>query len=87
MERGRMQFSVMGLLISVACVAVNVWLFRVGPIWGILGINVTKHVVIASLCQRLGVDQAGREAHAGRSLRRRRVAIEPKPLAVLREGA
>lgn len=61
MDHSRLQFSVSGLLISVACVAVNVWLFRLGPIWGILALNVTKHVVIASLCQRLGIDKTARE--------------------------
>ena len=41
----------------VACVALNVWLFRLGPLLGILGLNVTKHVLIAYLCQYLGVNQ------------------------------
>ncbi len=53
-----MQFSVTMLLALVACVALNVWLFRLGALWGILGLNVTKHVVIAALCQRLGIDKA-----------------------------
>ena len=38
----------------VACVAVNIWLFRVGTLLGILGLNVTKHVAIAFLCQAAG---------------------------------
>lgn len=50
--------SVTTMLAVVACVAVNLWLFRLGALWGILGLNVTKHVVIAALCQNLGVDQA-----------------------------
>jgi hypothetical protein len=41
----------------VACIAVNFWLFRLGVFWGILGLNVTKHVVTAYLCQVLGVDR------------------------------
>ena len=41
----------------VACVALNIWLFRVGPLLGILGLNVTKHVVIAYLCQVVGVNR------------------------------
>ena len=35
--------------------AVNFWLFRLGRFWGIVGLNVTKHVAIAYLCQALGV--------------------------------
>jgi hypothetical protein len=60
-QRPRLQISVAGLLGLVACVAVNVWLFRVGILWGLLAINVTKHVVIAYLCQVLGVDRRGSE--------------------------
>ncbi len=41
----------------VACIALNFWLFRVGVFWGILGLNVTKHVAIAYLCEVLGVDR------------------------------
>ena len=41
----------------IACVAVNVWLFRLGVLMGILGLNVTKHVLIAYLCQVLGVNR------------------------------
>ena len=41
----------------IACIAVNFWLFRLGVFWGILGLNVTKHVVTAYLCQVLGVDR------------------------------
>jgi hypothetical protein len=55
--------TVGAMLGVVACIAVNFWLFRLGVLWGILGLNVTKHVVIAYLCQVLGVD--------------RRVPIEP----------
>jgi hypothetical protein len=56
-RRPRLQISIAGLLGLVACVAVNIWLFRVGILWGLLAINVTKHVVIAYLCQVLGVDR------------------------------
>ncbi|GIW87549.1 MAG: hypothetical protein KatS3mg108_1873 [Isosphaeraceae bacterium] len=51
-----LQFRLTTLMAAVACVAVNVWLFRLGPLWGILGLNVTKHVFIAALCKTLGVD-------------------------------
>jgi hypothetical protein len=66
MNLGAAQFRLTSLLCIIACVAVNLWLFRVGAIWGILGLNVTKHVVIASLCQRLGIDHAS-ERNAGRA--------------------
>ena len=49
--------SLAGMLGVVACVAFNIWLFRVGPLVGILGLNVTKHVVIAYLCQVVGVNR------------------------------
>jgi hypothetical protein len=53
--------SVAGLLGVVACVALNVWLFRLGPLLGILGLNITKHVVIAYLCLHLGVNREDEE--------------------------
>ncbi len=49
--------SITALLGLVACIALNFWLFRLGALWGILGLNVTKHVAIACLCQSLGVDR------------------------------
>ena len=57
MERPGFQLSLLGMLGLVAVVAVNVWLFRVSVLLGIIGLNVTKHVVIAYLCQVLGVDR------------------------------
>jgi hypothetical protein len=57
MDRPKLQVSVAGLLGLVACVALNVWLFRLGPLLGILGLNITKHVLIAYLCLHLGVNQ------------------------------
>lgn len=41
----------------VAGIAINFWLFRLGVLWGILGLNVSKHLLIAYLCQVLGVDR------------------------------
>ena len=41
----------------VACVALNIWLFRVSVILGLIAVNVTKHVLIAWLCQVVGVDK------------------------------
>lgn len=57
MTRKSSQFSVTFLLILVACFAINFWLFRQGVFWGIVGLNVSKHVVIAWLCQNLGVNR------------------------------
>jgi hypothetical protein len=57
-QRGPIQLSITGLLGLVACIALNLWLFRLGVFWGILGLNVTKHVAIAFLCQSLGVDRS-----------------------------
>jgi hypothetical protein len=62
-----LQFRLIGMLAVVAAVAVNFWLFRLGILWGILGLNVTKHVAIAVLCQRLGINRAA-GAEAGGSL-------------------
>ncbi len=49
--------TVATMLGLVACIALNFWLFRLGIFWGIVGLNVTKHVIIAYLCQVLGVDR------------------------------
>jgi hypothetical protein len=57
MERPILQMSVASMLGVVACIALNFWLFRLGIFWGILGLNVTKHVAIAYLCAVLGVDR------------------------------
>jgi hypothetical protein len=57
-QRPGLQISLTGLLVLVACIALNFWLFRLGALWGILGLNFTKHVAIACLCQSLGVDRS-----------------------------
>ena len=57
MERPAFQLKIVSLLGLVACIALNLWLFRLGPLLGIIGLNVTKHVVIAYVCQVLGVDR------------------------------
>ncbi len=57
MEKPSLQMSVAAMLGLVACIAFNFWLFRIGPFWGIVGRNLTKHVAIAYLCQVLGVDR------------------------------
>ena len=76
MDRSRLQLSVAGLLGLVACVAVNVWLFRLGPLLGILGLNVSKHVLIAYLCQALGVNRTTIARYEG-GLRRLPVRVLP----------
>jgi hypothetical protein len=57
MERATFQMTVGAMLAVVACIALNFWLFRLGVFWGIVGLNVTKHVVIAYVCQVIGVDR------------------------------
>jgi hypothetical protein len=57
MQRRAFQLTVASMLGLVACIALNIWLFRLGVFWGILGLNVTKHVATAYLCQVLGVDR------------------------------
>jgi hypothetical protein len=61
MGRSALQFSVAAMLGLVACVALNIWLFRVGFLWGLVGLNVTKHVGVAALCQALGVNRRSDE--------------------------
>lgn len=60
MERARLQLSVSSLLALVACTAFNIWLFRLGVLWGLIGLNIFKHVVIALLCKGVGVDRTRR---------------------------
>lgn len=57
MERPTFQMTVGAMIGVVGGVALNIWLFRVGVLWGILGLNVTKHVLIACLCQAIGLDR------------------------------
>jgi hypothetical protein len=46
----------------VACAAINFWLFRLGFLYGLIGLNLTKHVGVALLCQAIGVNQGPRSA-------------------------
>lgn len=57
METSRIQLSLTTMLVLVACVALNFWLFRLGWLWGVVGLNITKHVVIAQLCQAVGLNR------------------------------
>ncbi len=56
MRTSGLQISVSGLLALVACVSLNIWLFRLGWLWGLIGLNVTKHVGVAVLCAAIGVN-------------------------------
>jgi hypothetical protein len=62
MARTDLQISVAAMLGLVACVAMNVWLFQVGFLYGLVGLNVTKHVVVAVLCQAIGVNRRDEKA-------------------------
>lgn len=65
MERSTFQVTVGATLVVVACIALNFWLFRLGIFWGIVGLNVTKHLVVAYLCQVIGVDRRQTQPAAG----------------------
>lgn len=60
MDRTGFQLSVTAMLGLVACVALNFWLFRLSALLGIIGLNVSKHLIIAYLCQVIGVNRRRR---------------------------
>ena len=62
MKTKGMQISLTTMILLVACVAGNLWLFRQGVLWGILGLNVSKHVLTAYLCKYLGVNATSSES-------------------------
>ena len=53
-DRTHLTVGVLGL---IACVAANVWVFRYGVLAGLVGLNLTKHVCVAVLCQAVGVNK------------------------------
>ncbi|MDX2037051.1 MAG: hypothetical protein SFX72_10395 [Isosphaeraceae bacterium] len=57
MENRGIQISLTALIVLVACFALNLWLFRYGAIWGFVGLNISKHIIIAYLCQIVGVNR------------------------------
>jgi hypothetical protein len=63
MARTGLQISVAAMLGLVACAAVNVWLFRIGFLYGLVGLNVTKHVGVAVICQAIGVNRRNEKTH------------------------
>jgi hypothetical protein len=67
MRRTGLQFSLLSMIGLVACVALNLWLFQWHVFAGIVGLNVTKHVVIAYLCQVMGVNKQSRRGTSGKS--------------------
>ena len=76
MGRGRFQFGLRALMIGVAIVAVDCWLFTVGPLAAIVGMVVSKHVLVAYLCMRM--DQTSKaEEKARTSLARRAITRSP----------
>jgi hypothetical protein len=79
MARPGFQFSVAALLGLVACVAVNVWLFRVGFLYGLVGLNLTKHVGVAVLCQAIGVNRRPEESGSRSALPRPDASLNGSP--------
>ncbi len=69
MERRGLQLSIRGMLALVACVAINIWCFRISGLLGLVAINVTKHVVIAQLCLALGVNRNPNDMPQSRGMR------------------
>ena len=53
-DRWNLGVGVLGL---TACAFLNVWVFRYGILYGLVGLNLTKHVGVAVLCQVVGVNQ------------------------------
>ena len=51
------QLRVGTLLGLVACVALNLWLFRLGTLAGLFGLNITRHVAVAYLCRATGINR------------------------------
>ena len=54
-DRWNLGVGVVGL---TACACLNVWVFRFGMLYGLVGLNLTKHVGVAVLCQAIGVNKA-----------------------------
>ncbi len=64
MGRPGLQFTVTAMLSLVACIALNLWLFRLGFLAGFVGLNLTKHIAVAVLCQAVGVNGEAARAPA-----------------------
>lgn len=57
MNPSPLRFSLTMTMGLIAGIAVNLWLFRLGLFWGIIGLSIFKHVLIAYLCEAVGVDR------------------------------
>jgi hypothetical protein len=57
MQTRGLQMSLATLLMVVACVALNLWFFRLHLVLGLISLNISKHVLVAGLCRALGVNR------------------------------
>jgi hypothetical protein len=57
MQTRGLQMSLATLLMVVACVALNLWFFRLHVVLGLISLNISKHVLVAGLCRALGVNR------------------------------
>jgi hypothetical protein len=57
MQTRGLQMSLATLLMVVACVALNLWFFRIHLVLGLISLNISKHVLVAGLCRALGVNR------------------------------
>jgi hypothetical protein len=57
MQTRGLQMSLATLLMVVACIALNLWFFRLHLVLGLISLNITKHVLVAGLCRALGVNR------------------------------
>ena len=73
-DRWNLGVGVLGL---TACAFLNVWVFRYGILYGLVGLNLTKHVGVAVLCQAVGVNKG-----KARSQPRRRTTFQPAHLTL-----
>ncbi len=51
MRTGGVQIRVTTMMLLVAGIAVNCWLFQYGTLVGLFGLYVTKHVLVAWVCK------------------------------------
>jgi hypothetical protein len=57
MQTRGLQMSLATLLMVVACIALNLWFFRLHLVLGLISLNISKHVLVAGLCRALGVNR------------------------------
>jgi hypothetical protein len=66
MQTRGLQMSLATLLMVVACIALNLWFFRLHVVLGLISLNISKHVLVAGLCRALGVNRL--ETHDGATM-------------------